>query len=195
MTVLSAIFLLFIIMDPIGNVPLFLSILKNIAPERRRMIIIRELLIALLVLLVFMFSGKYILAFLQISESSLGIAGGIMLLTIAFKMIFPGKGDMVAQNEEAEPLIVPLAVPLLAGPSAIAAVILMMAQEPDRWTDWALALVVAWLLAGVILISSETLGRKLGVRALVAIERLMGILLLLVSVNMLVEGIKRSFNI
>jgi len=90
---------------------------------------------------------------------------------------------------------VPLAVPLLAGPSAIAAVILMMAQEPDRWTDWALALVVAWLLAGVILISSETLGRKLGVRALIAIERLMGILLLLVSVNMLVEGIKRSFNI
>ena len=87
MTVLSAIFLLFIIMDPIGNVPLFLSILKNIAPERRRKIIIRELLIALLVLLVFMFSGKYILAFLQISESSLGIAGGIMLLTISFKMI------------------------------------------------------------------------------------------------------------
>ena len=94
MTVLSAIFLLFIIMDPIGNVPLFLSILKNIAPERRRKIIIRELLIALLVLLIFMFSGKYILALLQISESSLGIAGGIMLLTISFKMIFPGKGDV-----------------------------------------------------------------------------------------------------
>lgn len=195
MTVLSAIFLLFIIMDPIGNVPLFLSILKNIAPERRRKIIVRELLIALLVLLVFMFSGKYILAFLQISESSLGIAGGIMLLTISFKMIFPGKGDVYSHQEGAEPLIVPLAVPLLAGPSAIAAVILMMAQEPDRWPDWALALVVAWLLAGVILISSETLGRKLGVRALIAIERLMGILLLLVSVNMLVEGIKQSFNI
>ena len=195
MTVVSAIFLLFIIMDPIGNVPLFLSILKNIAPERRRKIIIRELLIALLVLLIFMFSGKYILAFLQISESSLGIAGGIMLLTISFKMIFPGKGDVYSHNEEAEPLIVPLAVPLLAGPSAIAAVILMMAQEPTRWMDWSLALVVAWLLAGVILISSETLGRKLGVRALIAIERLMGILLLLVSVNMLVEGIKRSFNI
>jgi len=194
-TVLSAIFLLFIIMDPIGNVPLFLSILKNIAPEHRRKIIVRELLIALLVLLVFMFSGKYILAFLQISESSLGIAGGIMLLTISFKMIFPGKGDVYSHQEGAEPLIVPLAVPLLAGPSAIAAVILMMAQEPDRWPDWALALVVAWLLAGVILISSETLGRKLGVRALIAIERLMGILLLLVSVNMLVEGIKQSFNI
>ena len=195
MTVLSAIFLLFIIMDPIGNVPLFLSILKNIAPERRRKIIIRELLIALLVLLIFMFSGKYILALLQISESSLGIAGGIMLLTISFKMIFPGKCDLYAHNEEAEPLIVPLAVPLLTGPSAIAAVILMMAQEHSRWQEWVLALTVAWGMAGVILISSEKLGRRLGVRALIAIERLMGILLLLVSVNMLVEGIKRSFNI
>ena len=195
MTVLSAIFLLFIIMDPIGNVPLFLSTLKNITPERRRKIIVRELLIALLVLFVFMFSGKYILAFLQISESSLGIAGGIMLLTISFKMIFPGKGDLYPHNEEVEPLIVPLAVPLLAGPSAIAAVILMMAQEPARWMDWSLALFVAWIMAGVILISSETLGRRLGVRALIAIERLMGILLLLVSVNMLVEGIKRSFNV
>lgn len=195
MTVLSAIFLLFIIMDPIGNVPLFLSTLKNITPERRRKIIVRELLIALLVLFVFMFSGKYILAFLQISESSLGIAGGIMLLTISFKMIFPGKGDLYPHNEEVEPLIVPLAVPLLAGPSAIAAVILMMAQEPARWMDWSLALFVAWIMAGVILISSEKLGRRLGVRALIAIERLMGILLLLVSVNMLVEGIKQSFNV
>ena len=186
MTVLSAIFLLFIIMDPIGNVPLFLSILKNIAPERRRKIIIRELLIALLVLLIFMFSGKYILALLQISASSLGIAGGIMLITISFKMIFPGKGDVYAHNEEAEPLIVPLAVPLLAGPSAIAGVILMMAQEPSRWQEWVLALTVAWGMAGVILISSEKLGRRLGVRTLIAIERLMGFLLLLVSVNMLV---------
>ena len=118
-----------------------------------------------------------------------------MLLTISFKMIFPGKGDVYAHNEEAEPLIVPLAVPLLAGPSAIAAVILMMAQEPSRWQEWVLALTVAWGMAGVILISSEKLGRRLGVRALIAIERLMGILLLLVSVNMLVEGIKRSFNI
>jgi multiple antibiotic resistance protein len=111
-------------------------------------------------------------------------------------MIFPGKDDVYSHNEEAELLIVPLAVLLLAGPSAIAAVILMMAQEPDRWQDWALlVLIVAWIIAGVILVSSETLGRKLGVSDLIAIERLMGILLLLVSVNMLVEGIKQSFNV
>jgi len=194
-TVLSAIFLLFLIMDPIGNVPLFLSILKNIPIKRRRKIIIRELLIALLVLLFFMFIGKYILQSLQIAESSLGIAGGIILFLIAIKMIFPGINHIVTHDEKTEPLVVPLAVPLIAGPSAIAAVILIMAQEPGRWPEWILALIVAWLIAGIILISSEKLGRALGVRALLAIERLMGILLMFVSVDFILDGIKQAFSI
>ena len=195
MTVFSAIFLLFLIMDPIGNVPLFLSTLKNVPIERRRKIIIRELLIALLVLLFFMFTGKYILQLLQIAQSSLGIAGGIMLFIIAIKMIFPGRRNLFNHSDNMEPLVVPLAVPLLAGPSAIAAVILLMAQEPSRWLEWMVALVVAWLVAGIILVSSETLGRRLGVRALLAIERLMGILLMLVSVDMILDGVKQTFNI
>ena len=195
MTVFSAIFLLFLIMDPIGNVPLFLSTLKNVPIERRRKIIIRELLIALLVLLFFMFIGKYILQLLQIAQSSLGIAGGIMLFIIAIKMIFPGRGNLFHHSDSMEPLVVPLAVPLIAGPSAIAAVILMMAQEPSRWLEWMVALVVAWLIAGIILVSSEALGRRLGVRALLAIERLMGILLMLVSVDLILDGIKQTFNI
>jgi len=194
-TVLSAILLLFLIMDPIGNVPLFLSILKNIPIERRRKIIIRELLIALLVLIFFMFIGKYILQSLQIAESSLGIAGGIILFLIAIKMIFPGINQIVTHDEKMEPLVVPLAVPLIAGPSAIAAVILIMAQAPERWPEWILALIVAWLIAGIILISSEKLGRTLGVRALLAIERLMGILLMLVSVDLILDGIKQTFSI
>ena len=195
MTVFSAIFLIFIIMDPIGNVPVFLSILKNVPVERRRRIIIRELLIALIVLLFFMFIGRHILQSLQIEESSLGIAGGIMLFLIAIKMIFPGASAMVAHDEKVEPLVVPLAVPLLAGPSAIAAVILLMAQEPTRWPEWILALVVAWLIAGFILLSSESLSRKLGERALLAIERLMGILLILVSVDLILDGIKLTFGV
>ena len=195
MTVFSAIFLIFIIMDPIGNVPVFLSILKNIPVERRRRIIIRELLIALIVLLFFMFIGRYILQSLQIEESSLGIAGGIMLFLIAIKMIFPGASAMLAHDEKVEPLVVPLAVPLLAGPSAIAAVILLMAQEPTRWPEWMLALVVAWLISGFILLSSESLSRKLGERALLAIERLMGILLILVSVDLILDGIKLTFGL
>ena len=195
MTVLAAIFLLIIIMDPIGNVPVFLSILKNIPLERRKKIIIRELIIAFLILLFFMFIGRYLLQLLQIEPSSLGIAGGIILFIIAIRMIFPGTKPMFTHNEEAEPLVVPLAIPMLAGPSAIAAVILLMAQEPSRWIEWIFVVFVASLISGIILISSEALGSKLGNRALTAIERLMGIFLIMVSVDFILDGIKQTFNI
>lgn len=195
MTVLAAIFLLIIIMDPIGNVPVFLSILKNIPLERRKKIIIRELIIAFVILLFFMFIGRYLLQLLQIEQSSLGIAGGIILFIIAIRMIFPGTKPMFTHNEEAEPLVVPLAIPMLAGPSAIAAVILLMAQEPSRWIEWIFVVFVASLISGIILISSEALGSKLGNRALTAIERLMGIFLIMVSVDFILDGIKQTFNI
>ena len=195
MTILAAILLLIIIMDPIGNVPVFLSMLKNIPIERRRIIIIRELLIALIILLFFMFVGRYVLQMLEIEQSSLGIAGGIILFIIAIRMIFPGTKPMFSHNETTEPLIVPLAVPMLAGPSAIAAVILFMAQEPNRWVEWTFVVFIACLISGVILVSSETLGRKLGNRALIAIERLMGIILVMVSVDFILDGIKQTFNI
>ncbi|MGB0753829.1 MAG: MarC family protein [Candidatus Pseudothioglobus sp.] len=195
MTVLAAIFLLIIIMDPIGNVPVFLSILKNIPLERRKKIIIRELIIAFAILLFFMFIGRYLLQLLQIEQSSLGIAGGIILFIIAIRMIFPGTKPMFTHNEEAEPLVVPLAIPMLAGPSAIAAVILLMAQEPGRWIEWIFVVFVASLISGIILISSEALGSKLGNRALIAIERLMGIFLIMVSVDFILDGIKQTFNI
>lgn len=195
MTVLAAIFLLIIIMDPIGNVPVFLSILKNIPLERRKKIIIRELIIAFAILLFFMFIGRYLLQLLQIEQSSLGIAGGIILFIIAIRMIFPGTKPMFTHNEEAEPLVVPLAIPMLAGPSAIAAVILLMAQEPGRWIEWIFVVFVASLISGIILISSEALGSKLGNRALTAIERLMGIFLIMVSVDFILDGIKQTFDI
>ena len=195
MTVLAAIFLLIIIMDPIGNVPVFLSILKNIPLERRKKIIIRELIIAFAILLFFMFIGRYLLQLLQIEQSSLGIAGGIILFIIAIRMIFPGTKPMFTHNEEAEPLVVPLAIPMLAGPSAIAAVILLMAQEPSRWIEWIFVVFVASLISGIILISSEAVGSKLGNRALTAIERLMGIFLIMVSVDFILDGIKQTFNI
>ena len=195
MTILAAILLLIIIMDPIGNVPVFLSILKNIPIERRRIIIIRELLIAFIILLFFMFVGRYVLQMLEIEQSSLGVTGGIILFIIAIRMIFPGTKPMFSHNETAEPLIVPLAVPMLAGPSAIAAVILFMAKEPNRWVEWTFVVFIACLISGVILVSSETLGRKLGNRALIAIERLMGIILVMVSVDFILDGIKQTFNI
>ena len=195
MTVLAAILLLVIIMDPIGNVPVFLSILKNIPMERRKIIIIRELIIAFLILIFFMFIGRFLLQLLQIEQSSLGIAGGIILFIIAIRMIFPGTKPMFSHDEESEPLVVPLAIPMIAGPSAIAAVILLMAQEPSRWTEWTIAVFVASLISGIILVSSEALGRNLGNRALTAIERLMGIFLIMISVDFILDGIKQTFNI
>ncbi len=195
MTIASAIFLLFLIMDPFANVPIFLGLLKNLPAPRRRAIIIRELLIALLILLIFMFSGKYILQLLQISESSLGVAGGVVLFLISLKMIFSGSEDIFANTPEGEPLVVPLAVPLIAGPSAIAAVILIMANDPNRWMDWSIALLVAWGLVGIILIFSEKFSRLISHKAFAAIERLMGILLTIIAVDMILDGIKKAFGL
>ena len=195
MTITSAIFLLFLIMDPFANVPIFLGLLKNIPAQRRRTIIIRELLIALFVLLLFMFSGQYILQLLQISESSLGVAGGVVLFLISLKMIFSGSEDIFTNTPEGEPLVVPLAIPLIAGPSAIAAVILIMANDPNRWVDWGIALVVAWSLVGLILIFSEKFSRHISHKAFTAIERLMGILLTIIAVDMILDGIKKAFGI
>lgn len=195
MTMASAVVLLFLILDPLGNIPCFLSVLRDVSPDRRRTIIIRELFIALIILLIFMFSGRYILRLLQISQSSLGIAGGIVLFLIAIRMIFSGSAEMLADHPDGEPLVVPLAVPLVAGPSAIAAVILMMAREPSRWVEWLAALICAWALTAVILLFSEKIGRLAGDRTLMAMERLMGLMLTVVSVEMLVTGIRQAFSL
>lgn len=123
MTIFSAAFLLFLVMDPFGNVPLFLSVLSPIAAERRRRVIIRELLLALAALIIFLFLGRYILSAIGVSESILTTAGGVILFLIALRMIFPpvrGPYPVYMDDSAEEPILVPLAIPLLAGPSALA---------------------------------------------------------------------------
>ncbi len=190
MTLFSAALLLFLVMDPVGNIPVFLSTLKNVEKKRRKFIILRELIIALLVLIGFLFGGRYVLQALQISDPSLTIAGGIILFLIALRMIFPGFRGGGEEEMDGEPLIVPLAIPLVAGPSAMATVMLMMSQDPSRWQDWLIALTVAWFVSGVILLLANALSRFLGKRGLVAIERLMGMILITISVQMMLGGIK-----
>jgi len=125
MTIFTAIITLILVMDPIGNVPVFLSILKDIEPKRRNVIIARETSIAFVILVAFLFFGAPILNTLNISEAALEIAGGIILFIIALRMIFPLKDQTVGGDElEGEPFIVPLAIPLTAGPSALATVII-----------------------------------------------------------------------
>ncbi len=177
------------VMDPFGNMPFFLSVLKAVPEQRRQRVILRELWIALMVLVVFLFVGPFFLHLLQISQPSLRIAGGIILFLIAIKMIFGRTEEILKGAPEGEPLIVPLAVPAIAGPSAVATVLLLVGQEPGRWPEWLLSLFLAWLSTAAILLLSGRLSRLMGERGLGAIERLMGLILTAISVEMLLRGI------
>ncbi|HEY0179336.1 MAG TPA: MarC family protein [Dokdonella sp.] len=194
MSTLSAGVLLFLIMDPVGNIPLFLSALRNVAPERRLFVIVREMLIALATLFVFLFGGQYLLHFLQLKQQSVSIAGGIILFLIGVRMIFPPPHGLFGEDD-GEPFIVPLAIPAVAGPSMIAAVMLLANSHPGRAVDWSLALLVAWLATALILMSSTFLFRILGARVLTAMERLMGMLLVALSVQMFLDGLVQYVRI
>ena len=191
LTTLSAGFLLFLIMDPLGNIPLFLSQLRHVVPERRRRVLIRELVIALLVLFAFLFGGAYVLRALQLRQESVSIAGGIVLFLIGIRMVFPpanGEG-IFGKAGEGEPFIVPMAIPGVAGPSAMAALLLLTNTSPGRTADWAIALLLAWLATSVILLSATYLFRWLGESVLTALERVMGMLLIALSVQMFMGGV------
>lgn len=189
MSTLSAAILLFMILDPLGNVPIFLSLLKPLPPARRRVVLARELLIALAVLMGFLWGGQYILAAMHLRQESVSIAGGIVLFLIGLRMIFPSPEGVFGETPDGEPFIVPMAIPLIAGPSGMAAVMLMSNSEPGRMGDFSLALLLAWLATAVILFSATALYRLLGRRALAAIERLMGMLLVALSVQMFLDGV------
>jgi MarC family membrane protein len=190
MTTMSAAILLFLIMDPLGNIPIFLTLLKGVPPKRRRAVMVRELLIALAVLLVFLMCGQLILKLLQLKEESIGIAGGIVLFLIGIRMVFPpADGGIFGKPGESEPFIVPMAIPGVAGPSAMAALLLLTNSEPGRTADWAIALLCAWLATAIILLSSTYLYRWLGESVLTALERVMGMLLIALSVQMFLGGV------
>ncbi|MCM2270214.1 MAG: NAAT family transporter [Thermoanaerobaculia bacterium] len=189
MTFASAAILLFLVMDPLGNVPPFLSTLAKVAPERRTRVLARELLIALAALLLFLFFGRPLLGLLGIREESLAIAGGIVLLLISLKMLFPGAvgGD---EELDGEPFVVPLAIPLVAGPSSLATILLLAGREgADPWRLSG-ALLVAWGASSAILLLSPLMQRALGRRGLVALERLMGLLLVALAVQLFLDGVK-----
>ncbi|KRG62685.1 membrane protein [Stenotrophomonas humi] len=189
MTVLSAALMLFLILDPLGNIPVFLSLLKPLTPRRQRVVLIRELLIALVVLMGFLWGGRYALELMHLRQESVAIAGGIVLFLIGIRMIFPRPEGLMGAVPDGEPFIVPMAIPLVAGPSGMAAVMLMGSNEPHRLGDWSLALLLAWGATAAILMSAPLLYRLLGSRALIALERLMGMLLVAISVQMLLDGL------
>lgn len=191
-TLLSATVLLFLVMDPIGNIPLFVSALKDSPKERRHRIILRESFFAFLVLAFFLFFGRFFLELLHLSMSTLRLSGGIILFLIALKLIFPPpKGQqMFGDTPEGEPLFFPLAVPLIAGPSAAATIMVLAASNPPRPFLWLLALVLAMSAGTIVLYFADGIQRIVGRRALIAVERLMGLLLTGIAVQMIVEGVR-----
>lgn len=180
---------IFLIMDPIGNSPVFNAVLSNLDKSRRVLVMIRELLIALLVLLGFLFAGNRILMFLGLTQSSLNLAGGILLFLISLRMIFPTPSAH-DEVEIEDPFIVPLAVPLIAGPSAIAVLLLLSSNEPERLLEWTIALFLAWLGTTVLLIVSPYLLSLIGKRGARALERLMGMILVILATQLLLDGIR-----
>jgi MarC family membrane protein len=187
MSLFSAAALLFFVMDPLGNVPLFISALRHVDSARARPIIVRELLIALAILVIFLFIGGFLLELLQVSPAALTAGGGVILLLIALRMVFPA-GEPRGEELREEPFVVPLAIPYTAGPGMLATELLFMQREPHRWPVWLGAVVLAWLASAIILYFASNLRRLLGDRGLTALERLMGMLLVVVAVEMLMRG-------
>ena len=179
---------LFLVLDPFGNAPVFNAVLSKIPEKRRRRVLLRELFIALTILLGFLFLGKYLLGILRVGVHTLSISGGIVLFLIALGMVFPTR-SILGETGDDEPFIVPLAVPLMAGPSSIALLLLTASKHPRELVPIALGVGCAWLGSSLILLFSPVLLRILGTRGARALERLMGLLLILVAVQMFLDGV------
>ena len=191
MSFLSTTILLFLVIDPIGDIPIFLAALRNVPEERRGQIVLRECLIGFGVLVIFMFFGQFFLDVLHLSITSLGISGGIILFLIALRMIFPTSDQIFGETDAGGgPLLFPLAIPTIAGPSALATVLLLVSRNPaEFWIDMG-ALATAMAFGTAILVSAGRIAVLVGRRVMTAAERLMGLILTAVAVEMLLQGIR-----
>jgi len=192
-SLLSAFILLLLVLDPLGSLPVFIPIMRDVPPPRRTWVAVREVGIAFGVLAAFMFLGEGFLHVMRLSERSLEVAGGVILLIIAIRMIFSVEGGVYGVAEGREPFIFPLAVPLLAGPSAMATVLLLASRQPDRMLSWVGALAGAMLVSGLVLLLCERIRRLIGDSMVSAVEKLMGLVLTAIAVEMVLAGLKRYF--
>lgn len=193
MTLASAVVLLFLVIDPFGNIPFFVAALNQVPARRHTRVMVRELLIAYVVMVGFLFLGQQLLGVLGISDPALTVAGGVILFLIAIRMVFPPvRGHQ--EELDGEPFIVPLAIPYVAGPSVLAAELLLMSREPERWAVWWLAITLAWLATAVIVLGGSKVVARLGPRGLVAIERLMGMVLVAIAIQMFLTGVETFFS-
>lgn len=189
MDLFSATILLVLVLDPFGNIPLVISALARVPRQRHAIVVLRECVFAYVILLAFMAGGRTFMQWLQLSDVSLSIAGGIILFLIALRMVFPHPDGVFGEMRDGEPFLVPLAIPSIAGPSALATVMLMASRDPAHLPTWVLAVTIAMALTTVVLLAASRLQAALGDRAISALERLMGLVLTAVAVQMLLNGI------
>lgn len=183
--------LLFIVLDPLGNMPLYLAQLRALPERRRRFVVIRELIIAYLVLLFFLFAGSAFMKILALDMASVRIAGGVVLFLIAIRMVFPGPGMVSGSSSvSGEPFIVPLAVPAMAGPAALSVVVLLREANPDDTVLILAAMTTAWLASALIITAGAHLQRWLREEGVRAVERLMGLILVVIAVQMLIDALR-----
>jgi multiple antibiotic resistance protein len=186
--------LLIFVLDPFGNVPVVLSVLKSIPKVRQRRIIAREMLIGLGILSLFLFFGESFLKLFHLETDAVRIAGGVIFFVIAIKMIFPGdKGSASLYGSEGEPFIVPIAMPLIAGPSALATLLVLSNSHSDKMVLLSASLLTAWFISSSILLMAPFLFEILKSKGLMALERLMGMLLLMLAVQMFIDGVRNIF--
>jgi MarC family membrane protein len=196
----SAFILLLLVLDPFGTLPVFMSVMRSVSPERRPWVALREASVAFGVLLAFMFGGDAFLRATHLTERSLEVAGGVILLLVSIKVIFSSgqrlfdNGAPHVDGQQREPLIFPIAVPLLAGPSAMATVLLLASRQPEQMWSWVGALSGAMVVCAIVLLASEHLYRLLGDSVVSAIEKLMGLVLTAIAVEMILAGLKRYFE-
>jgi small neutral amino acid transporter SnatA (MarC family) len=187
--------LVFLVTDPFGNTAIYLAALKNVAPERRLRVTLRELLFALALLMLFLTFGEKVLSGLGLSRESTAIAGGIILFVIAMRMIFPGPQGVLGDLPDGEPMLVPLATPAVAGPSALAMLMTLRNTYTGELWELYLGVFLAWAATALILLQATFLQRYLGARGLSAIERLTGMLLIMLSVDMLLDNLQSILHL
>ncbi len=192
-TFLSAFVLLLLVLDPFGSLPIFISVMRTVPVQRRTLVAIRESLIAFGVLLLFMLAGESFLALMHLSERSMEVAGGVILLIIAIRMVFASGGEIYAADGQREPLIFPLAVPLMAGPSALATVLLLASRQPERLLVWIGALTAAMVVSAIVLLAADRIRKLIGSSMVAATEKLMGLVAAAIAVEMILAGLKRYF--
>ncbi|BDI60064.1 UPF0056 inner membrane protein [Qipengyuania nanhaisediminis] len=202
---ISAFITLFVVIDPPGCAPIYAGLTKNASNAQARNMALRATAIAAVILLIFAFFGEDLLGALHIELDSFRIAGGLMLFWIAFEMVFEKRtqrrterADKISADPEIEDVSVfPMAMPMLAGPGAIAAIMLLMneAETPSETLEVFLALGLVLLITAVALVAARPLIRLLGDKVEAVITRLLGVLLSALAAQYVIDGLRGAFAV